>query len=232
MESKETREIKEIMEVMKNRHSVRSYEDKAIDDEVKKELLAFIEQCNRESGLHMQLVTDEPKAFGGMMAHYGKFFGVKNYVALVGKKREDLEGLCGYYGEKVVLKAQEMGLNTCWVALTYSKVKQAFTIEKGEKLCCVIAVGYGTTQGVSHKVKAIGALSSVEGEMPQWFRRGMKAAQLAPTAMNQQKFMLTLKAGNRVAAKAGTGFYTKLDLGIVKCHFELGAGKDGWEWEK
>lgn len=219
-----------VMKLMKERHSVRSYETRAIDSEVKEELLSFIDQCNRESGLHMQLITDEPRAFDGFMAHYGKFSGVRNYIALVGKKGTDLEEKCGYHGERVVLRAQELGLNTCWVALTYSKVRNTFHIGEGEKLCCVIAIGYGTTQGVSHKVKPVETLCKTEGDMPQWFRNGMEAAQLAPTAMNQQKFTFMLK-GNQVSAKAGRGFYTKLDLGIVKCHFEMGAGKSDWSWE-
>ena len=62
-----------------------------------------IEECNKESGLHIQLVEDEPKAFAGMMAHYGKFSGVTNYIALVGKKGADLEEKCGYYGEKLTV---------------------------------------------------------------------------------------------------------------------------------
>ena len=45
--------------------------------------------------------------------------------------------------------------------------------------------------------------------------------------MNQQKFRLTYADG-KVAAKAGMGFYT--DLGIVKYHFEVGAGKDNFKW--
>ena len=109
-----------LSEAIRERHSVRSYLTKAIDGDVKTDLLSFIDQCNQESGLHMQLVTDEPKAFDGFMAHYGKFSGVTNYIALIGKKGKDLEETCGYYGEKVALKAQQLGLNTCWVALTYS----------------------------------------------------------------------------------------------------------------
>lgn len=220
----------DLIQAIRERHSVRAYEDKAIDGEAKKELLPFIWQCNKESGLHMQLIVEEPQAFNGFMAHYGKFLGVRNYIALVGKKGADLEETCGYYGERIVLKAQQLGLNTCWVALTYSKVKNAFEIGEKEKLCCVIAIGYGSTQGTAHKVKAIESLCKVEGEMPQWFRNGMEAAQLAPTAMNQQKFMFTLE-GNQVSAKAGRGFYTKLDLGIAKCHFEIGAASADWEWK-
>ena len=58
---------------------------------------------------------------------------------------------------------------------------------------------------------------------------GGEAALLAPTAMNQQKFFFTL-AGERVLAKAGTGFYTRMDLGIVKYHFEIGAGEGEIRW--
>ena len=214
----------DIMEAIRERHSVRSYTEKAIEGSVKEELRSYMEQCNKESGLHMQLVLNEPQAFDSFMAHYGNFSGVKNYIAMIGKKGNDLEEKCGYYGEKVVLKAQELGLNTCWAAMTYSKVKTAFQINGGEKLCLVIAVGYGATDGTEHKSKPAEAVMKAKEPVPEWFKNGIEAALLAPTAMNQQKFLFTLN-GNTVTAKAGMGFYTKVDLGIVKCHFEIGAGR-------
>ena len=219
----------DILEIMKKRHSVRRYTDKKIDENTKKELMEVINECNNEGEMHIQLCTDEPNAFDSFMAHYGKFNNVKNYFAIVGKNDDKLQEKGGYYGEKIVLKAAELGLNTCWVAMTYSKSKAAIKVEKGEKLICVIALGYGENQGVSHKSKSIEELSKVNGEMPDWFKKGMEAAMLAPTAMNQQKFLISLE-GNNVRAKALTAFYSKLDLGIVKCHFELCAGRDGWEW--
>lgn len=217
------------LEIMKARHSVRSYTDKKIDGEVLDALHQTISECNRESGLNIQLCLNEPKAFTGMMARYGKFHNVKNYIALIGKKGADFEEKCGYYGERIVLEAQRLGLNTCWVAMTYSKGKSAATVGTGEKLLMVIALGYGENSGVSHKVKPIEELSKVSGAIPDWFRNGMEAAQLAPTATNQQKFCIEL-AGNTVKATPGSGFYTKVDLGIVKYHFELGAGESGWQW--
>lgn len=218
-----------ITEAMKARHSVRQYKNQPIGAEEISALQSEIDDCNRESGLHIQLVTNEPKAFDSFMAHYGKFSGVTNYIAMIGKKDSALDEKCGYFGERLVLKAQELGLNTCWVAMTYSKIKTAFTVGQGEKLCVVIALGYGENQGVPHKSKAISEVSKAEGAMPDWFKNGMEAALLAPTAMNQQKFMFTLDGG-KVSVKAGMGFYTKLDLGIVKYHFEIGAGKENFEW--
>lgn len=220
----------EIMEAMKQRHSVRQYTDQRIEKEAAEKLQGEIDACNKESGLHIQLVTDEPKAFDGFMAHYGKFSGVKNYIALIGKKGPKLEETCGYYGERLVLLAQRLGLNSCWAAMTYSKIKGAYEVKAGEKLCCVISIGYGVNQGVSHKVKKVEELCQVNGQMPQWFREGVEAAQLAPTAMNQQKFYFVLKE-DQVAAKTKAGFYTKVDLGIAKYHFEIGAGVgNDWKW--
>lgn len=214
-----------IKEAMKERHSVRQYMEKPLGPEVIRALEQEILACNQESGLHIQLVTNEPKAFDGFMAHYGKFSGVTNYIAMIGKKGADLEETCGYYGERLVLLAQTLGLNTCWVAMTYSKIKTAFTVGKGEKLCIVIALGYGKNQGVAHKSKSAEAVMKTDQPAPDWFKKGVEAALLAPTAMNQQKFLFTLE-GNRVSAKAGMGFYSKIDLGIAKYHFEIGAGKE------
>lgn len=222
----------DIFEAINVRHSVRSYTDRKIDEDMKNELNRVIEECNIDGDMNIQLCTDEPKAFDSFMARYGKFKNVKNYIAIVGKKGRDLQEKSGYYGEKIVLKATQLGLNTCWVGLTYRKGKTECKINHGEKLCCVIALGYGETNGVSHKTKTIEELSCVNGEMPDWFRRGMEAARLAPTSINQQKFLITLEDGNIVRAKALNGFYSKLDLGIVKYHFEVGAGTNGWKWDE
>ena len=216
-------------EAVKTRHSVRQYQNKPLEAAVISQLQAEIDACNRESGLHIQLVTNEPKAFDGFMAHYGKFSGVTDYMALIGQKNAELDEKCGYYGEHLVLKAQQLGLNTCWVALTYSKIKTAFLIDDGEKLCVVIALGYGQTQGIPHRSKTIREVTKTNEELPEWFKKGIEFALLAPTAMNQQKFLFSLN-GNKVTAKAGSGFYAKVDLGIVKYHFEIGAGKNNFDW--
>lgn len=219
----------ELSQAMKSRHSVRAYTDRPIEGKVKEDLLSFIQACNEESGLHMQLILNEPKAFAGKMAHYGKFSGVKNYIALIGKKDDSLDEKCGYYGEKVVLYAQSLGLNTCWVGLTYSKEKSAFQAGEGEKLRLVISIGYGSTKGAAHKSKDREKVMKAPASAPRWFIKGVDAALLAPTAMNQQKFVFTLD-GDSVSAKAGRGFYSKVDLGIAKYHFEIGAGRKNFQW--
>lgn len=213
----------ELLEIIKQRHSVRQYTDRPIESEKRAALDTLIGELNKKAGLSIQIVYDDPKCFDSFMAHYGKFNGVRNYIALIGKKSPDLDESLGYYGEKLVLKAQELGLNTCWVALTHGRSKA--TVNRGEKEVCLIALGYGTTQGTEHKSKPMQSLCNYSESMPEWFLNGVNASMLAPTAMNQQKFYFELLPDGNVKATCGNGFYTKLDLGIVKYHFEAVTGK-------
>ena len=215
------------MELMRARHSVRRYRNQPIEQEKIEALRKAIDEVNAEAGLHVQLVTEEPEAFDANAPHYGQFSGCRNYFAMVGPK--DADEAIGYYGEKLVLLAQELGLNTCWVALTFKKNKVAVDAKKEEKLHVVIALGYGETQGVPHKSKAVTELSNLTADSPAWFKNGMEAVLLAPTAVNQQKFSFTQK-GNTVRARTKLTFYGRMDLGIAKYHFELGAGKENFTW--
>jgi nitroreductase len=225
-----------LLEAIESRHSVRKYTDKAIPQDIIDTLKSKVEECNKLGNLHIQLVTNEPKAFKGKMA-YGSFSGVTNYFAMIGTKADDLAERIGYYGEQLVLLAQTLGLNTCWVGLTYNKVKDAYSVGENEKLCCMIALGYGNEPGRNLKRKTARQVSNASDSTPKWFHDGVAAALLAPTAVNQQKFhfeYLGTMGDGIHKVKAGRGFsligYTKIDLGIAKLHFELGAGKENFEW--
>lgn len=218
----------DVWKVMRERHSVRKYLNRPIESEKASALLQAVSEINEKASLHFQLFLEEPEAFKAEKANYGSFRGCRNYFALVAPKGMDEK--VGYYGEELVLKAQEMNLNTCWVALTYEKGKVKAQVEDGEKLYLVIALGYGEDQGFRHKSKTVDNLSKVIGEKSDWFSAGMDAVMLAPTALNQQRFFFE-QHGNKVLAKNKLAALSKVDLGIAKYHFELGAGKENFEWE-
>lgn len=210
----------DILELMKERHSVRQYKNQAIELAKREAINALINDVNAKSKLSIQAFYDEPKCFNSFMAHYGKFENVENYIAIVGNKNEQEKA--GYYGEKIVLKCQELGLNTCWVGMTHGKSKAE--IKRGQKLLVIISLGYGETQGVPHKSKSIAELGKAD-QSTEWFGRGMEAVSLAPTAVNQQKFLFELKNGNVTAKNLG-GLYSNMDLGIAKYHFEAATGHE------
>ena len=236
-----------IQEAIEARHSVRAYKDLPLSEEIVKLLEDELVKLNNEGQLHIQLICNEPKAFQGTMAKYGKFRNANNYLVMAGKKAEDLDERIGYYGEHLVLLAQTLGLNTCWVGLSYSKVPGTYVLEEGEKIACYIAIGYGETQGVGHKIKTVeqvsrsavrtlGSSKNANDITPSWFKKGVEAALLAPTAVNQQKFSFEYvgMSNNRHQVRAKKGFsmigYTQMDLGIAKYHFEIGAGEVNFDW--
>ncbi len=225
-----------LQEAIEARHSVRAFINQPLAENVVKVLEEKIAVLNREGKLHIQLIQNEPKAFLGTMAKYGKFRNVGNYIVMAGQKADDLDERVGYYGEQLVLLAQTLGLNTCWVGLSYSKVPGTYVLDEGEKIACYIALGYGETQGVGHKIKTVNQVSNASDVTPTWFRKGVEAALLAPTAVNQQKFSFehvgVKNNCHQIRAKKGFSMigYTKIDLGIAKYHFEIGAGEVNFEW--
>ena len=222
----------DILEAIKARHSVRKYIDRPIEAGKAGIIRAAIERINIESGLNVQLVLDEPKSFSAGLWKYGQFHGVKNYFVMAGPKGKEYEEKVGWFGEELVLLAQTLGLNTCWVGLTYTKIPGTFTLREGDRIHCVISLGYGADQGVQHPLRHVDRFFESDGEPPQWFLKGMEAALLAPTAVNQQKIKVILHPDG-VEAKSLFSMvgYTAIDLGIVKYHFEKAAGKENFSWK-
>jgi nitroreductase len=223
----------ELIDAIKARHSVRKYSEQPIETAKVDVLKDAVGRINAQTGLNIQLVLDEPKAFSSGMWKYGQFSGVKNYFVMAAPKSREAEEEIGYFGEELVLLSQTLGLNTCWVGLTYKKIPGTFTLREGDVVHCVIALGYGATSGTQHPQKKAENFYECEGVPPQWFKDGLEAALLAPTAVNQQKFKFILHPGSVVEARTSFSMagYVNIDLGIVKQHFEIGAGKDNFSWK-
>lgn len=222
------------MQAIEARHAVRSYTDEPLAPEAVEVLREAIASVNEEANLNIQLVLDEPRAFTGFKARLVNFTNVRNYLALVGPECKELDGIVGYYGEQLVLLAQSLGLNSCWVGGTYKVVNRAYNVDLGQKLTAVVALGYGATQGTPHRSKAPQEVAPGYADAPEWFQRGVDAALLAPTALNQQKFSFALGVEEDgapvVRATTKRGAFTQMDLGIAQCHFEIGAGPALYRW--
>ncbi len=219
-----------ILEAMQTRHTVRTYEGKAIEGEVLNELTELIAKLNAEGNLHMQLVNGRENAFDDFIIHYGRWTGVTNYIAMVGKDSDVLDETCGYYGEQIVLWAQMHGLKTGWLDTQPNGGTDAFEIAEGERHVLSIAIGYSESGGAGPKPAEIAQMCEVNGEAPDWFNEGMKCAVLAPTAGNQRLFRIHWD-GENVSISSVPGFLEKVDLGIAKYHFEVGSGKDHDIWK-
>lgn len=217
------------LEAIRARHAVRNYITKPLSSAIIDRLKEEIEQCNRLGKLHIQLVTEDDGAFKSLIPLVGRFKNVNNYIALAAKKQGAFYAECGYYGARLMIRAQQEGLNSCWVTNTYNSKRCQVSLAPDEELAGVIAIGYGTTDGKQHKSKSMEALCKPCSD--KWFINGMKAAVLAPTGLNKQNFFIEADGHTVSIRTKDNSPMSQIDSGIVKYHFEIGAGKENFIWK-
>lgn len=218
------------LRMIEERHSVRKYLDKPINPETIAQLEAETERVNAESGLHISYAAAKSGTCGSLMLRLVGWKNAQGCFVLAGPSSPDLEEKCGYWGEHLVLFAQSLGLNTCWAGMARKK-NVGVKLAPGDEYIIAVGIGYGADQGKPHKSKpfeqvartADGAPATPDA-VPAWFARGVRSALLAPTAMNQQKFLFTLEADESASATTASGTFAKVDLGIAAYHFEAASG--------
>ena len=231
-------ELKNAMELRKSR---RHYTAEKIPEQTAETLLELVKEINRETGLHLQMVFDHGEAFAGLRKSYGLFSGVQNYLVLAGNKTTPyFHEKLGYYGEKWVLLATNLGLGTCWVAGTYDKKSVYCHLEADEEIAAVIPFGnYLNKESLFTKMlrkqmhrntKGIDELLYAVDQPPNWVLKAMKYVVKAPSAANRQPVRFTYSEGLVMAAVPGDSISQQLDLGIAKLHFELGTPGGMWQW--
>lgn len=208
------------IEAIKARHSVRSYTNKRIEQEKIEQINELIAKCNNEGNLHLQFCSDAGNTYNKLLSKAMGLGSAPSVIACVGPDDDTVEERIGYYGEKIVLFAQQLGLNTCWAG-TFNKKGIPAEVKPGEKVVISIAIGYGETQGRERRSKTVDQVAS--GANPDWFTYGVEMALLAPTAINQQNFKIALESDGSITFTDKGGPFSKVDLGIVKYHFEVGA---------
>ncbi len=217
-----------LQEAMRARHMVRKYTDKPLPQDVVEQLQQRINENNEKHHLDIRLMINDTNGYQGIV----KLLlakGVRNYFIMAGDEAPDLGERLGYAGADLMLFAQTLGLNTWWASGTFSR-KHTKAVVGGKAVQGVVAVGYGITQGVQHKLKPASDVSLYEGVVPQWFTEGVEAALLAPTALNKLAFFVRGN-GNEVELTYKEGAFSGVDKGLVKYHFELGAGKENFNWK-
>lgn len=218
-----------IREAARKRHAVKKYTGNAIPVDIVSLLNDKIMKINQSADLDLLLVTGSSDG----LSNIAKFIlskGVKNYFILAGKKSPDLDEKLGYYGAELMLYSQTLGLNTWWIGGTYNPKSISKYFEPDEIIVKgIIVVGYGEIQGVPHKSKRAEKIATYDGIAPQWFQEGIEFLLYAPTAYNKQDFVVK-GSGNMVRLHSESENFGKIEAGIGKYHFEIGAGKENFEW--
>lgn len=210
------------IEAILERHSVRNYKDVKIEAEKIQKLNECIDEVNKEGNVRFVLCEEAGNTYNRLLNRAMGLGSAPSVIACIGPDDETLDERIGYYGEKIVLYAQSLGLNTCWAG-TYNKKNVPAKEQPGERLVLTIAIGYGVDGGRVRKSKTAEDVTSGKADRPDWFNRGVEMALLAPTAINQQKFEIVLNDDDSVSFVDKGGVLSMVDLGIVRYHYEVGA---------
>lgn len=219
---------------IETRRSRRAYTAVPIASEKVAYLQEKILSINSESGLSISWLEDGSRAFTALKS-YGMFKNIGSIIMLKGaRSKPDLFERIGYYGELLVLEATALDLGTCWIAGTYDKKSDVFSLGIEEVLVAIISIGNVPSEQtlkeklihrtVKRKTLQLEEFYTAEEEIPQWFAKGIKAVQKAPSAVNSQRVRFHYSKEGITASAPGTWATDPIDIGIAKLHFSLAAG--------
>lgn len=229
--------MKTAYDAMMKRYSCRAFQKELLAPEIRAQLSGKIEELNRESGLHFQLFCSDDISKPAALLSDSMFSGdCYAFAALVGPEQIEASEPLGYYGEALVIFAEQLGLGTCWVASTYDPDSISVEIPAGEKLWIIIPLGKAAEQPprqkeIRAKIRSRDrALDSfVESDVPflavpSWIQKGADAILAGPSAVNQQPVNLVWKDGVLTMKLIREGHHLHYcDMGIAKKQFEISA---------
>jgi nitroreductase len=209
-------------EDIRNRKSVRTYEDRAIEHGVRQSLVSFLEA--NKNGPFGTVVRFELIDLTGAgqeelreLASYGNIKGPKYFMT--GAIRSTFTSLLdyGYLMEKNILAAMTLGLGTCWVGGTFSRAgfMGKLNAGRGEVVAAVVPVGYAAkNKDVSDTATRVfvgadsrkpwkdiffdcGTETPLTETSAGEFRTPLEALRLAPSASNKQPWRV-IKDGTKI----------------------------------
>jgi nitroreductase len=134
----------DIIEIIKKRQSCRTYSHVALRPADKKNLESYI--IDDGKGIENEVVDfriiEKNNADKQMKLDYGMIKGHNTYILGTAKSATASRVNYGYLMEKVVLKATEMNLSTCWIGAFDSTYFNEVSIEDGFDIPGIIIVGY------------------------------------------------------------------------------------------
>ncbi len=248
-----------LKEVVEKRYSVRTFNDRPIDPEVKEMVLQYAERLNNPLGPHIrvQWLEKETAQGGEKLGTYGIIKGAKNFLGVTVPNEPFAMEALGYEFEMLVLYATSLSLGTCWMGGTFDKnaFTSALTIEKNELFPIISPIGYPTEKKrMGERVfrRSLNADNRIPGEKLFFkndfatpmtdedmgeYREALEMVRQAPSAVNAQPWRIVWKDGafhffeKHTMKSEGPIDMQRIDLGIAACHFQLCAQELGLSGE-
>ena len=251
---------KPVGDLIKMRTSTRTFDGRAVEPQALQELENFISEINSRNKIagHFQIVNLGDSAVGQSrkLGTYGVISGAQYYVAgLIDQAQRDALTF-GYLFEEIILKATDLGIDTCWLGGTFNRSDLASKLSLPDQMTIPVIspLGYAAEKrrmlenAMRKMVKADqrkpreqlfyaadckNALSEADAGA---YAEPLEMIRLGPSASNKQPWRVSRDKGNyhfflcRNKGYGVPGFDLQMnDIGIAMCHFELTAREAGLE---
>ena len=139
------------LELIRQRKSYRDFKKRWVPQSAVDELQEFFKNAPRllpELKMELVVVTGNAgERLQGVCGHQGIAYNAPAYMIFFSEEDEEHEDFymnAGYVAEHVVLKAEDMGLSTCWLSAPESDmIKHVLNLDNPLTVAAVIALGYG-----------------------------------------------------------------------------------------
>ncbi|MDR0879674.1 MAG: nitroreductase family protein [Clostridioides sp.] len=137
-------------QLIKNCKSVRDYKETPIDEGYLDEIITYSKTCNRlvnNVDIECLLFNDSKdmlsKKLQGLAGYNGYMLKAPNYVLVLSDDIAHSIKNAGYIGESIVLKAEDLGISSCWITFEDGdKILDALEIKTDKKIHAIISLGY------------------------------------------------------------------------------------------
>lgn len=246
----------DIEDLITRRMSTRTYSDKMVNEEDREALLEFTRPL--ECDLYRFAIVDYAMSEGKKLNTYGLIRNAKTLLVAIGRRslaRDNKAAVdFGYDFEKIILKATDLGIDTCWMGMSYKEdaLRELAGVGNDERIVMASPIGYSKGDNILDKLTRYSIKAHKRLSFESIFSHGKIGVPL--TELKDERYRICLEmlrrspsAGNAqpwrvVQTEGGFDFYSKAkkiydnlkdkridftynDMGIAKCHFELTALK-------
>lgn len=218
------------------RRSTRVYDGKPLSAEFLADIGQLAESTNPFGDVAVEIINEVPAGFfKGIIGSYFSIDDAPSAIVLsVSGADPNRYWHLGYIAEALVLEATARGVDSCWVAGSFSRevARAVASLPEGNMLVAAVAFGHGTESPREARRRPLSKIGPGFETWPAWARVGLEAARLAPSAVNRQPWRFSLDRRQRATLHVGGALFSRSALSYVGCgiaalHFELGAATRG-----
>ena len=227
-----------------NTKSVRDFKKNPIKNADLKAIKDYATDCKKlisSIALDIRIMSNSEVylPLDGIAGYKGHMIDAPAYIVLLSEVSEHSVENSGYIGQELILKATEIGVDSCWITFNDSKtVKEKLNIVSDKEVTALIALGFDANGGKStgNSINPAYRLGLDEiVYLNEWGKgadnttleeRGIldafAFARLAPSAWNRQPWRFLIDGGNVILAvkKDEHSYEEKVAAGVIMLFFE------------